>query len=60
MMKCEHKEWIGYPLGVIPTYWECIECGMKLTIGEMMIYQELNKLKELVNELQAGRHSDNH
>ena len=38
---CQHKEWIGRPVGCVPTYWQCCDCMAEMTAGEMIIYSKL-------------------
>ena len=45
MNQCNHKEWIGKPVGSVTTHWQCIDCGVTMTSGEMIIYEKLCQLK---------------
>ena len=38
---CEHREWIGQPAGCVPLAWRCVDCGVVMTAGEMVIYAKL-------------------
>lgn len=41
---CEHEhEWIGGPAGMVTQYWECVDCGSRMTSGEMTLWNKLGK-----------------
>ena len=46
MLGCEHKEWIGRPIGCVPLSWRCCSCGAEMTAGEMIIYGKLCRQHE--------------
>lgn len=48
---CEHKEWMGLPVGHQPTHWQCVDCGLKMTAGEFFLYSELQDVKKMVSKV---------
>ena len=46
MTECEHKEWMGLPVGYLPfTKWRCTDCGVEMSAGEFIIYGEVMRMK---------------
>lgn len=42
---CKHSEgWIGRPVDCVPQSWECVQCGMKMTPGELLLLNEIRSL----------------
>ena len=48
VQECEHKEWVGEPMGCVPAHWLCTECFTKITAGEMMILRRIKKLEYIL------------
>lgn len=53
-MTCEHKEFIGLPLGQEPTLeWECAHCNLRMTPGELELYMKLKSIEEMLQRLSS-------
>lgn len=50
MKDCEHKEWIGSPPGCVPLEWKCVDCGTRMTAGEMVLWSEIQQLKAVAKK----------
>lgn len=57
-MSCEHKEFIGRPIGFVPTIWECCDCSLKLTPGELLVWRETRALRDKLAALEGRSGSE--
>ena len=46
--QCEHEEFLGRPIGYVPTSWECCGCGLVMTPGELVIYNTMRDIHKMM------------
>lgn len=57
-LDCEHTQWIAGPSGYAPQHWTCTGCNIKMTSGEMVLWERVMEIRAMLTQRDAASNGE--